>query len=1724
MASASRARPNHSAANTTTSSLGLVEYLDSLPAPALILKSNDNTSHETILHVNPSLYSITRSTLDSKTLDVEGAPLADLLRVDNPNNMEDWLRHAMHVGSSITPFRTGLVFSSNLENGNAQSPRERLEVDWTAVVMQSTFVVLTGQVVGQNTNSHRELLIPPVQQQRKELLDRNSHTLAGPSDLHNGRWTEIDRLVGLLTGGGIMGDILRNFDWASSPLGPITTWPQSLLTALSLMLGSPSPMSIWWGPQFVLFYNDAYIPVTFGKHPWIYGKPGSEGWSEIWEELLPAALTTVEGKGSFNPEDLLFMTRRGFTEETYHTWSYVPIRQEDGTVGGLLNPTTECTGQVLLARRMKTLRDYSVLAGQTKTATEFLAIAADMLTASKKDISFALIYTGAVDHSDSASLHSAASVSSQGNMGEGTQSYVLTLCEAVGIPRGHEAAPETVSVDLSSKLKDSHIWPFQEVCRQRIAIETANAGFVEGIPGRGWDDPSRTVVTCPIIASDADEMRGILVFGTSGRLAYDDNFKSFVELFTRQTAASISAAVAYEDEVKRAQALAAIDRTKTAFFSSVSHELRTPLTLILGPLEEMISDRVNAATPLQLQRLSLISRNAKRLLKLVNSLLDFSRLEAGRMQASFKETNVAAFTRDLASVFRSAVEKGGVEYLVECDEDRKAYVDRDMWEKIVFNLIGNAFKFTLRGRIKVSVRHSGDKAGLVFAVEDTGTGIPSSEVNRVFERFHRVEGQTGRSYEGSGIGLALTDELVKLHGGTVKVTSELGKGSVFSVTIPYGTAHLPPDMVSSDDGGTGIDVEVTPPRSYGAAVVEEARYWLSTSSEDDSTDNGSIAESSDSSLTPGRSMPMTTRGCRVLLADDNADMRKYVKMFLSTWWNVVEAKDGQHALNMILTNPPDIVVSDVMMPILDGFGLLKALRSNPATKSLPFILLSARAGEEARVDGLRMGADDYLVKPFSAKELVARVHSHLEMSRLRVELEQRVKERTQELAESEWRYKAMATMSPVGIYKTNRVGHLTFANDKWWEISMHNRLSDPIGARYIESVHPDDRERVQDGWAMALRTSSWSCEFRWQSQKTGVIHHALSETITELDEAGNIVGLIGTLTDLTERKRLEKEKMDALEIAEKYQRRRAEEAESVRRQQELFIDMTCHELRNPLNGIYHNADLIHESLEKVQSEVNVIKKAVSFCNRTSDDAESARIGKSLTRINSDILQSIEAVETINQCAQHQKNIADDVLQVSKISMNLLRLSRVDYQPRQEIQSVVRMFETEANAKQINLELTVQPGFEMMGVDWVRGDPKRLAQIMINLLSNAIRFTERMESRNVTVTLDATATPPTMPAQAYADTSSSRSGSVHGSEDGDTERRIDGLWGRTSPSISSSNSDGHLQALQRAESTSGGTHETQKASPGTSAYICISISDSGVGMTLEEQALIFRRFSTSPKTYGEFGGSGLGLFISKRLVELQGGQIGVESTSGVGTTFKFYVRTEMRDSPPPGSVTGGKSPAPSRSDPIGYNGGTRASMSMLSRRRSSHADGPVPSLALPHSVSQEPATSHEEPQPQTPPPPPPPSEDKIMVLIVEDNVVNQKVLKRQLETAGYNTRIANHGGEALALLQRQSTDAPETPVFFDVILMDIEMPVMDGLQCATRIRATEKELTAIDTTSYAPSARVPIIAVTGNARKEYLHKAMEVGMDDFMVKPYIKKELVNKIEQLVSARRSVRVTG
>ncbi len=485
-----------------------------------------------------------------------------------------------------------------------------------------------------------------------------------------------------------------------------------------------------------------------------------------------------------------------------------------------------------------------------------------------------------------------------------------------------------------------------------------------------WWSPRNLPVLGPrgelrYILHRVEDVTDLLRAGEAGEQLRDRNREMEREVVRRSH--ELASAIA---DLRAANArLGELDAAKTVFFGNISHELRTPLTLMLGPLEDALGDAREALGPAQDARVRVAHANAVRLLKLVNALLDFARLEAGRLRASFAPIDLAQLTAELAGMFSSAMERGGIELVVECPPlASPAYVDRDMWEKIVTNLIGNAFKFTHHGAVRVRLRE--DDARFVLEVEDTGVGIPASELGRIFERFHRVAASEGRTHEGAGIGLSLVRELAALRGGDASVESERGRGTTFRVTIPRGHAHLPPDAVSQrreSDLPIGRDAR---------AHADEARGLTRASV-----------------IAPAAAR----RGAHVLVVDDNADLRGYLAALLAPTYEVSVACDGVEALERVRARRPDLVLSDVMMPRLDGFGLVRALRGEPTSARIPVILLSARAGEEASVEGLDAGADDYLVKPFSTRELLARVRAHVELARTRSSWEAELERSNREL-------------------------------------------------------------------------------------------------------------------------------------------------------------------------------------------------------------------------------------------------------------------------------------------------------------------------------------------------------------------------------------------------------------------------------------------------------------------------------------------------------------------------------------------------------------------------------------------------------------------------------------------------------------------------------------------------------------------------------------------------------
>ncbi|WP_233247730.1 ATP-binding protein [Caulobacter endophyticus] len=819
------------------------------------------------------------------------------------------------------------------------------------------------------------------------------------------------------------------------------------------MLNSRFPIAIYWGSDLALIYNDAWSPIPGEKHPWALGRAGREVWPEIWETIGPLyARVIATGEGVWQEDELLAMHRHGYLEECYYNFTFSPIQGEDGAVAGIFNAVVETTERVLSERRLRTLSRMGERANAAMSIDEACRSVVDILASNVADAPFALIYLRDGDHA--------------------------RLVAATGLVAGGHDAP------LTLPFNETALWPLR-------AAQEAAAGVARAAPqdlnlqNKAWPEPVVEVLTLPITIAGEAEPSAFLVAGVNPRRRLDSDYRAFFDLAAGHVATAIATARAYEEERQRAEALAEIDRAKTAFFSNVSHEFRTPLTLMLGPLEDALAPD-EALESAQRARLEAAHRNAQRLLRLVNTLLDFSRIEAGRLKASFKPTDLGALTADLASAFGSATQKAGLGLNVSAPTlTRPVYVDHEMWEKIVLNLVSNAFKFTLEGQIDVSLDESPD--GAVLVVRDTGVGIPAAELPKLFDRFHQVEGTAGRSFEGSGIGLALVKELVGLHGGEISVDSRTGEGTAFTVAIPFGPEQLPVDQVHAQPAAEG--------RSGRAkAFVEEALRWLPNAADEGLVETAGAEAKA-----------------KVLLADDNADLRAYIGRILAEQgYEVTAVGDGEAALAALSAGRPDLVLTDVMMPKLDGFGLLAAIRRDPVLRDLPVIMLSARAGEEAKVEGLDAGADDYLVKPFSARELTARIAGAIATARLRREM-------TQTLSESESRFRNMADHAPVMMWVTNAEGACTYLNKAWYAFTGQSEEI-ALGAGWLDAVHPDDR-----GWsgetflAANARQEAFRLEYRLR-QEDGSYRWMIDAAAPRFAADGAFLGYIGSVLDISERK------------------------------------------------------------------------------------------------------------------------------------------------------------------------------------------------------------------------------------------------------------------------------------------------------------------------------------------------------------------------------------------------------------------------------------------------------------------------------------------------------------------------------------------------------------------------------------------------------------------------------
>ena len=567
-----------------------------------------------------------------------------------------------------------------------------------------------------------------------------------------------------------MGERMRAFDWGRTPLGDPSGWPQSLKTIVRVMLDSRFAMWMAWGSEATFFCNDAYLPTVGLKRDWVLGARADVVWAEIWHDIGPRIGQVLStGSATWDEGLQLFLERSGYLEETFHTFSYSPVYDDADSVAGMLCVVVEDTERAIGERRLRLLRELAAL--PIRELPTLAAAAAQLVSTlgnSPQDLPFAALYLP--DHLPDYLPDYLPDAEAHG----GRDAALARITQTANVPP--DALPRRLAREAASPLAVA----VREAGRSGLLqLADGLAQQVGEIRG-AWTEPVQQAVVLPLVVAGHAPNVGALVVGISPRRRLDDAYRSFLSLVASQVASRLGEACARLEERQKAEALAELDRAKNLFFSNVSHELRTPLTLMLGPLQDVL---LRPDLPAELQEpLQLAHRNGERLRKLVNSLLEFSRIEAGRVEASYQATDLAALTRDFASAFRSAVEHAGLRFVVACETLATAvFVDVDMWEKVVLNLLSNAFKFTFEGEIAVSLRTEAGQA--VLEVRDTGIGMDDEALAHVFDRFHRVTGARSRSHEGTGIGLALCKRIVERHGGRIWVESVPSQGATFMFTL-----------------------------------------------------------------------------------------------------------------------------------------------------------------------------------------------------------------------------------------------------------------------------------------------------------------------------------------------------------------------------------------------------------------------------------------------------------------------------------------------------------------------------------------------------------------------------------------------------------------------------------------------------------------------------------------------------------------------------------------------------------------------------------------------------------------------------------------------------------------------------------------------------------------------------------------------------------------------------
>lgn len=1212
-------------------------------------------------------------------------------------------------------------------------------------------------------------------------------------------------------------ELVNSIEWGETPIGSAENWPQSLRSALSICFNSNFPIAIYWGKDLVLLYNEAWSPIPGNKHPWAFGKPAIEVWPEIWNDIQPQFEKAFMGTPGGSKDALLPMQRHGYTEECYFDFTFTPIYGESGKVEGIFNAVIETTYRVINERRSNLLQRLAEAIGGVPTMAEVFLKTTDVLSKAKADVPFFFIY------------------------------------------QIQDGKPELVSRQpfVNDPVKP---WPIEEVLATMTHKVLNDIGdYLPALLGGLWPESPSEGIIFPIMNNEG-HVTAVMVAGANARRKIDKDYRAFYDSIANLISAEIITLQSLAKERERAESLAQLDKAKTAFFSNISHEFRTPLTLMSSPLEEVLS-KADYLSEGDRSHLETSLRNSLRLQKLVNTLLDFSKIEAGKLDANFVQTDLAQLTKDLASSFRSAIESAGIKYEVNVQEIKIALVDVEMWEKIVLNLISNAFKYTERGAITVALYEQDDRIQL--KVSDTGIGMDEDQLEKIFERFYRVNSQGGRSQEGTGIGLAMVKELVHLHNGDIRVESKKNQGSTFIVSIP-----LNEPSVDSKGNRNHKDRNSKLRRAF----VEEASKW-------DTIGNRQTE--------PTNIKPSVTRKQTVIVADDNHDMRSYITRILSDQFSVVSVNNGEEAFAHAKELLPDIIISDIMMPKLDGFGLLQALKANFSTRNIPLIFLSARAGEEAKVEGIQAGADDYLVKPFSAKELLARVTNQININNTRRALEKQ--------------FFNLFLQSPVHIHVMRGPEHVfeffhplgkAFTGGKdFTGKKVREVLPEIEGQGYFEMLD----QVYHEGKSFNIPESKAFLKNE-KGELTEYYFHITYLPWRDVD--GSILGVLQFSFDVT----IQAKARLVLEEAEYKLQNAIELAELGTWHIDLLNNYVTYDKRivewwgldetgAPLERVI---ECIHKSDQgKVEKAVNhaisvsgiynadyrlinaktgetryIIAKGKVFYDDKTNPVRMSGIARDVT------LQKMAQDELERLVATRTKELYDANIELKRSNEDLRQFA---YVASHDLQEPLRKIQTFSELAQSRFGDT---NAAKMYLDKIDSSAARMTSLIKDVLAYSQASNKNIEKEKVDLQQVIENVKHDLELLIHQKNVSISYGElpiVYGSR-----RQFHQLFSNLiGNSIKFTNTDPVIEITAKE------AHELPASLSDGSSYYEISIKDNGIGFEQEYSEQIFQLFSRLHNRK-DYGGTGIGLSLCKKIVENHDGVITATSQKGFGSTFTIYL--------------------------------------------------------------------------------------------------------------------------------------------------------------------------------------------------------------------------------------------